>query len=81
MKQRRDKLVLLRKSKEYLQKDVVDILDKKYNIIISDSYYGMIEQGKRTPSLTVALAISDIFQADPNEIFFGKKQQNVVLRR
>jgi putative transcriptional regulator len=31
----------------------------------------MIEQGVRTPSLNIALAIAQLFDANPNEIFFN----------
>ncbi|MEI2368282.1 helix-turn-helix transcriptional regulator [Niallia circulans] len=67
---KRQKLIDLRKQKEWLQKDVVTMLEETKGIKISESYYGMIEQGVRTPSLNVALAISELFLAKPNEIFF-----------
>lgn len=73
MKQRRDKLISLRTSKKFTQKDVVDQLKQKHDIEITESYYGMIEQGVRTPSLNIALAIATLFEVDPNEIFFGHK--------
>jgi|UPI0007DC28CB putative transcriptional regulator len=67
--QRRDYLIFMRKQKSLTQKDVVNILKREYNIKITESYYGMIEQGARTPSLNVALAISSIFNANPESIF------------
>ena len=70
MKHRRDKLVSIRKSQKLVQKDVVEILEKQYGIKISESYYGMIEQGVRTPSLNIALAIAELFNSNPNDIFF-----------
>lgn len=68
---RRTKLVEYRKSKNWLQKDVVEHLSKKFDINISESYYGMIEQGVRTPSLHVALAIAALFEVEPSEIFLN----------
>lgn len=68
---RRTKLVEYRKSKNWLQKDVVEHLSKEFNINISESYYGMIEQGVRTPSLHVALAIAALFEVDPSDIFLN----------
>lgn len=67
---RREKLIDLRKEKGWLQKDVVKNLNVEYDLKISESYYGMIEQGVRTPALNVALAISSLFETNPSEIFF-----------
>lgn len=78
MKQRRDKLVELRKSKQLVQKDVVDQLDRDHGIKITESYYGMIEQGVRTPSLSIALAIAELFNASPNDIFFEVKPNETL---
>lgn len=66
---RREKLFTLRKKKNWFQKDVVFRLKCSYGIDITESYYGMIEQGSRTPNLKIALAISDIFKVDVQEIF------------
>jgi len=68
---KREKLIHLRKEKKLIQKDVVLLLQKRYGIRITESYYGMIELGVRTPSLTIALAISELFNTDPNHIFFN----------
>ncbi|WP_053995600.1 helix-turn-helix transcriptional regulator [Lysinibacillus macroides] len=68
---RRDVLITLRKNKGWLQKDVVEKLKNDYNIIISESYYGMIEQGVRTPSLKVAHAISELFGVITTKIFLN----------
>lgn len=67
---KREKLIHLRKEKKLIQKDVVLLLQQGYGIKITESYYGMIELGVRTPSLTIALAISELFKIDPNKIFF-----------
>lgn len=69
---RRQKLIDVRKNKNWLQKDVVEKLAKDHHVNISESYYGMIEQGARTPSLNVALAISALFEVDPTDFFLTK---------
>ncbi|PKG23922.1 helix-turn-helix transcriptional regulator [Niallia nealsonii] len=71
MSKKRDILINLRKEKDLVQKDVVFLLEKMHGIKITESYYGMIEQGVRTPSLNIALAISELFKKDANEIFFN----------
>lgn len=68
---RRDILVGYRKQRGWLQKDVVEKLAYEYKVSISESYYGMIEQGVRTPSLNVALAISALFDAEPTDFFLN----------
>lgn len=70
MNKRREMLVNLRKNKKWTQKDVVSTLQRNYDVKISESYYGMIEQGVRTPSLSLALAISELFNIRPEDIFF-----------
>ncbi|MEH7490867.1 helix-turn-helix transcriptional regulator [Neobacillus niacini] len=70
MKRRRDKLIQLRKENGWLQKDIILLLKDRFEIEITESYYGMIEQGARTPKLDIALSIAKIFDVDPNEIFF-----------
>jgi putative transcriptional regulator len=69
----RANLITLRKEKSLLQKDIVAILNSRYGIEITESYYGMIEQGVRTPSLEIALGISEIFKVDPQDIFFTNR--------
>lgn len=70
---RRNVLITLRKNKNWVQKDVVEKLKNDYGIVISESYYGMIEQGVRTPSLKVALSISELFDVRTTEIFLDIK--------
>jgi putative transcriptional regulator len=70
MKRRRDKLIAIRKEKGWLQKDIVLLLKENFDIEISESYYGMIEQGVRTPALNIAFSIAKILEIDPQEIFF-----------
>ncbi|PRX40899.1 helix-turn-helix protein [Planifilum fimeticola] len=45
-------------------------LCEKFGINITISYYGMIEQGVRTPNLELALAIADLFEKPVRKIFF-----------
>lgn len=68
---RRTNLINVRKQKGWLQKNVVEKLLNDYGISITESYYGMIEQGVRTPSLDVALAISALFDMEPSKIFLN----------
>lgn len=70
MKKRREHLIEVRKENKMFQKDVVKMLKSEFNIEISESYYGMIEQGTRTPSLEIAMAISEIFGKKVEDIFF-----------
>ncbi|MGE7838038.1 helix-turn-helix transcriptional regulator [Viridibacillus arvi] len=76
---RRNKLIALRKDKDWLQKDVVKNLNEKFDLKISESYYGMIEQGVRTPGLNVALSISMLFDTSPGEIFFGNENNKMLF--
>ena len=69
---RRIILIDARKHKNWLQKDVVEKLCNEFGITITESYYGMIEQGVRTPSLDIALAISALFGMEPSKIFLNK---------
>lgn len=75
---RRDKLVQLRTSRGWFQKDVVGKLDGVYGIRITESYYGMIEQGVRTPKLELALAIANLFDTTPGEVFFDQKPNKML---
>lgn len=60
----RNKLTEMRKKSGYTQKDIAEQLG------VSRSYYGMIENGARTPSLNTARRIADLFRSDINELFF-----------
>ena len=52
---RREKLIELRVQKGWLQEDVAKKLG------ITTSFYGMIEQGVRTPRIPLALAMEELF--------------------
>lgn len=60
----RETLITLRKNKNFCQKDVANALG------ITTSYYGMIEQGSRTPSLNLANEIANFFEKKVEDIFF-----------
>ena len=77
---RRLLLINARKQNNWLQKDVVEKLDIEQGITISESYYGMIEQGVRTPSSDIALAISDLFEMEPSKIFLSKNTTFCCIR-
>lgn len=78
---RRDKLISFRKQRNWYQKDVVLELKEKYNFDISVSYYGMIEQGVRTPKLDLAIAIASVFESTVVEIFFGDQYNKMLCDR
>lgn len=61
-----DKLVLLRASRGLRQQDVAS------RVGITTSYYGMIEQGVRTPQLRIAYRLANFFNTSIEEIFFIK---------
>ena len=66
----RNILVEKRRNREWSQKDVVEELKRRFNIFITESYYGMIEQGVRTPKLQLAFAISAVFECGAEDVFF-----------
>lgn len=70
---KREKLVKYRKCKKWSQRKVVEELSINYGVKISISYYGMIEQGVRSPSLKLAIAIADLYEVRPEDIFLDNK--------
>ena len=72
MSRRRDKLVALRLERGWSQEDVAKQLR------VTTSFYGMIEQGVRTPRLALALAMESLFGVPVSELFF-EMQPNEVL--
>ncbi|SET00558.1 putative transcriptional regulator [Salinibacillus kushneri] len=80
-KEKRWILIELRKNMSMSQKDVVTTLREDFGIKITDSYYGMIEQGVRNPSLKLALSIAKIFNSNPEEIFFKQKYNKTLCGR
>ena len=77
---RRTTLIALRNQRNWLQKDVVENLRREFGINITVSYYGMIEQGVRTPNLELAVAIADLFGKPVREVFFDQ-QNNKMLSK
>ena len=75
---RRESLIRARKEKQLFQKDIVALLNSEFGIKITESYYGMIEQGVRTPNLKLAFAISKILAADTETIFFNNKNNKML---
>ena len=65
-------LINLRKNKKLSQEKVAKLLN------ITGSYYGMIEQGVRTPSLALAQKISSFFGKSMEEIFFNNQNNSVL---
>lgn len=78
MKQRKS-LINLRKNRKLTQKEVVNELEQLYGIKITVSYYGMIEQGVRTPSLELAIAIAGLFNTNVEDIFFEQSPNKMLL--
>ncbi|ABY92010.1 MAG: helix-turn-helix transcriptional regulator [Thermoanaerobacter sp.] len=68
----RKKLKELRIKNNLLQKDVAEVIG------ITPSYYGMIEQGVRTPTLPVAKKIAEFFNSTIEELFF-EDVNNIML--
>lgn len=79
MKQRRDRLISFRKELKLTQKEVVELLKRNYEIEIAESFYGMIEQGVRTPKLIIAFALASLFETNVNEIFFENEPNEKLL--
>ncbi len=75
---KRNNLIFLRMQMKWTQKQVVEKLKEMHNIEITVSYYGMIEQGKRRPSLTLAQAISVLFGTNTDDIFFAEKNNKTL---
>jgi len=65
---RRDKLVALRLERGWSQEDVAKQLR------VTTSFYGMIEQGVRTPRLALALAMESLFGVPVSELFLKCNQ-------
>ncbi|NMA95558.1 MAG: helix-turn-helix transcriptional regulator [Clostridiales bacterium] len=57
-------LIALREKMNLTQRQVAKAIN------ITTSYYGMIEQGVRTPKLDIAIKIADFFGTNVKEIFF-----------
>ncbi|RII32822.1 XRE family transcriptional regulator [Clostridium chromiireducens] len=61
-----NKLCLLRAKNNLSQKEVAKAIKK------TTSYYGMLETGKRKPSIEVAYLLAKFYKTTIEEIFFVK---------
>lgn len=69
---KRLELIQAREAKALTQRDVAEAVD------ITESYYGMIEAGVRTPRFRLGLQIAKFLGVDPERVFFSPDgQQNV----
>lgn len=75
---KRERLIELRKQKDWTQEDLVEELKNEKNIEITASFYGMIERGVRNPTLNLAIAISDLFDVSIESIFFYKENNKLL---
>ncbi len=71
---RRTELIRLREAKRLTQRDVAEAVG------ITQSYYGMIEAGVRTPRLRLALKIAEVFKTNAEAIFSAPFGQQYVSR-
>lgn len=71
----RDRLIALRKQERLTQKDIASALG------ITASYYGMIEQGVRTPTLNKAQQIAEYFGVKMEDIFFNTPNNDMLSDR
>ncbi|AOT72940.1 transcriptional regulator [Geosporobacter ferrireducens] len=62
----------MRKKKNLNQLDVAKSLG------VTTSYYGMIEQGVRTPSLDLAAKIAKYFDRKVEDIFFANENNKLL---
>lgn len=68
----RTKLIELRNNKDLKQKHIAKAVE------ITTSYYGMIEQGVRTPTLEVAKKIADFFETTVEDLFFEERNNSLL---
>lgn len=68
----RMQLKQIRRQKGLKQKEVAEAVG------ITTSYYGMIEQGVRTPTLEVAIKIANFFGVPVEEIFFDNTNNSLL---
>lgn len=68
----KNKLLLLRNKNSLTQQDVAKAIKK------TTSYYGMLEVGKRNPSIEVAYALANFYKVTIEELFFNQ-QYNKTL--
>ncbi|MDN5302397.1 MAG: putative transcriptional regulator [Thermoanaerobacteraceae bacterium] len=71
----RKKLIELRKGNNLSQEQMANFLG------ISRAFYGMIETGKRNPTLNLAKKIAEIFKVDIEEVFFENSCNEMCQNR
>jgi Predicted transcriptional regulators len=61
----KNKLLFFRNKNELSQRDVAESIEK------TTSYYGMLETGKRKPSIEVAHCLAKFYNTTIDELFFS----------
>lgn len=69
---RRTELISTREALGMTQRDVATAVG------ITESYYGMIESGVRTPRLELGLKIAALLNTDAARVFFSTSSQQIV---
>ena len=69
----RNWLIIARKSKSLTHQQVADLVGVKRQ------YYGMIENGDRTPSVTIAKKIAEVLDIEWT-LFFENKSNKMLLK-
>lgn len=63
----KNNLLIFRNKKNLTQKDIAKAINK------TTSFYGMLETGKRKPSIDVAHSLAQFYNTTIEEIFFKNK--------
>ncbi|MFR4982472.1 MAG: helix-turn-helix transcriptional regulator [Clostridium neonatale] len=63
----RNNLLILRTKNELTQKEIAKAIKK------TTSFYGMLETGKRKPSIDVAYSLANFYNTTIEKIFFDNK--------
>ncbi len=69
----KNKLLLLRNKNSLTQQDVAKAINK------TTSYYGMLEIGKRNPSIEVAYALANFYKVTIEELFFNQLYNETLV--
>ncbi|MDT8717630.1 helix-turn-helix transcriptional regulator [Clostridium sp. 19966] len=68
-------LISLRNESKLKQKEVAEVIG------ITTSYYGMIEQGTRNPTLDIAHRIAAFYKKSIEEIFFANEYNKMLANK
>lgn len=71
---RRSRLIRLREGLGLTQRQVANAVG------ITESYYGMIEAGVRTPRFELGLRVAEVLGGDPQFIFFEPKANETLAQ-